>query len=171
MLHRSTVSEKRNIHPFSAVTTKQLSITYQKSLPEGSVDYARRWQNLTGQLNSHQELCTAKKQKNNLERRRERIHLGASFFFYFFHLSTPVTLNLFLTPRLLGSLLTKRCRGLPDISSFWSTSWVPLVPASDWVASIVLSFYTRQLAKNKKITGTDPDRWKHFKITGPQTDY
>lgn len=33
-----------------------------------------------------------------------------------------------VTPRLLGSLWRKRCRGLLDISSLWSTSWLPFMP-------------------------------------------
>lgn len=59
---------------FGHVIANHSSIKYQSSLPEGDVDHTRVWQIFRGQMKSHQELCAAKHQKDNLRRRRWRMH-------------------------------------------------------------------------------------------------
>lgn len=59
---------KYNISP-----SQYFTAMYQSSLPEGNVDCTRIVQNFTGQMKSHQDLCTAKDCNDNLRRRRGRM--------------------------------------------------------------------------------------------------
>lgn len=137
---------------FTGHSLKGLRVTYQSSQPEGYVDAIWGFQIFTSQLKPHQQLNTAKDHHDNLGRERARTGWSVDSV----HSCPRVCLSSYalnhcciwcVTPRLLGSFWTKRCRGLLDISTLWSASWV--LPFSallslvvDTVASMASKLHT-----------------------------
>lgn len=121
--HHENMQHSTGTHPH---------VMYQKSLPEGNVA-AKRHHTFSEQVRAHQNLCTSKNHNNDL---RERGKEDSNTQVYTDSRMNP---HKAFTPSVLGSLFTKRCRGLLVSSTVWSTWLRPAVscPAVDSLHSIV----------------------------------